>query len=404
MKISLPYGNGQVSAEIPEENLLGVLEPKKVEVPDSQEVIQKALAEPLGSATLAKVAEGRKKAVIVVSDATRPVPTATLLPSLVTELNKAGITRDRINVLIALGAHRRATGEEINRILGGLAGRLNCFSNGDGGYVSYGFTSRGTPVEVSRLYAEADIRIATGSIELHRLAGFTGGAKAVCPGVASRRAIEHNHSLFKEPGVEGGKLAGNPVREDLEEFTRKVGLDFLLNVVLGPRGEILGAYAGDWVTAHRAGCRLAEELHRIQVKELADIVVVSAGGYPKDTTVYQAVKPMLYALQAVKPGGIVIVAAQCPEGLGDQVFEQWIREANSPEELEAKLADKFVLGGHKTASITQAVKKAKIIWVSELAEETVRKLYFQAVSSLQEAVDAALAQSGPGAAKVWVMV
>jgi len=401
LKFYLGYGTGQVSAEVPDPNVLGILKPKELSASNPGKAMQDAMANPIGSPSLSELASGRKKAVIVVSDATRPVTTACLLPSLVAELNQAGIGDDRIAVVIALGAHRPATGEEKNRIMGSLAGSIRCYNNGEGGFVSLGFTTRGTPIEVNRIYAEADLKIATGNIEMHRLAGFTGGAKAVCPGVASRRAIEHNHSLFREAGVGLGKLAGNPVREDLEEFVRKAGLDFLVNVVLGPQQEVLGVYAGDWVQAHRAGCELAREVYRVRIPELADLTIVSAGGSPKDNSVYQAVKPLLNALGAVKPGGRVIVAAKCPEGLGDRTFGEWVRECDSPEEMEARLAAGFILGGHKTASITQAVRKARVTWVSELQEETVRRLFFQPASSLQEAVDSALAEN-PGA-KVWVI-
>ncbi|MHB9095661.1 MAG: nickel-dependent lactate racemase family protein, partial [Eubacteriales bacterium] len=312
-----------------------------------------------------------------------------ILPVLFGELEEAGISKDSVTVIIGVGNHRPVTEQEKAALLGPLYGQVRCFHSRETGYTLLGITKRGTPVEVSVPLAQADLVVALGNIEIHQLAGYTGGVKAVAVGAASHSALEHNHRLSTLGESGPGLLEENIVRHDMEEFARIANLGFILNVVINETGQVVHLVAGDPIDAHRIGCIAAEKMYRVRISEAADIVIVSPGGEPKDNTVYQAQKTVQNALKAVKDGGIIIVAAKCPEGLGDPVFEEWMNQASSPGDIEGRSRREFVLGGHKAAFLAGAVKKARIFWVSGLLPATVRKLFFEPYKSLQAAVNTA---------------
>lgn len=400
----MPYGGKYLEAEIPDANLLGVIHPNTGgKRPDEAGLIRAALASPIGTGPLAELARGRDNAVIIISDGTRMAPSARFLPYIVAELESGGISSDQVTVVVGVGNHRPVTEGEKRSLVGReIYGRVKCIHSREGGFKHIGATSRGTPVEVCRPVMDADLVICTGNIEFHRLSGFSGGAKAIMPGVAGRVAISANHAMAKLAGIGPGLLDGNPVRDDMEEFARLVGVDFLFNVVTDELGNIVGAYAGDLTAAHRAGCARVEKLYRVIVDRPGDIVLVSPGGHPKDISVYQAQKGLLNALDICKSAGAVIVTARCPEGYGDEVFARWMEEARNPAEVKNRLQQEFVLGGHKTGTVLQAIEKAAVYWISELPEQNVRNLFYHPATTLQEAIAKALARYGEGAG-VWVL-
>lgn len=402
--IKLPYGAGCLEASLPDSSLLGIIRPRVGgDKSDETALIRDALAHPIGTGALAEIARGRDNAVVIISDLTRMAPSARFLPYIMTELERGGIRADRVTVVIGLGNHRDVAEDEKKSLVGeSLYGRVKCLHSKEAGFKRLGHTARGTPVDICAVVADADVIVCTGNIEFHRLSGFSGGAKAVMPGVAGEDAITANHAMANLPGVGPGLIDGNPVRQDMEEFARIAGVDFLFNVVTDEFGNIAGAYAGDLVAAHRAGCAQVEALYRVSVDRPGDIVVVSPGGHPKDTNIYQALKGLLNALDICRPGGSIIVAARCQEGYGDEVFARWMEEAASQMEVRKRLEQGFVLGGHKAKAVLQAIEKVDVCWVSEMPARVVRHLFFEPFATLQEAVDKALARQGAGAG-VWVM-
>lgn len=401
--IRLPYGEGHIEASLPDSSLMGIIRPASAGKKDEAALIRHALANPIGTGTLAGIVRKRSNAVVIISDNTRMAPSARFLPYILDELERGGIAKDMVTVVIGLGNHRDVTEAEKKSLIGeGLYGRVKCIHSKEAGYKRLGRTSRGTPADICAVVAEADIVVCTGNIEFHRLSGFSGGAKAIMAGVAGKEAIAANHAMAGLPGVGPGLIDGNPVREDMEEFARIVGVDFLFNVVTDEAGNIAGAYAGDLVAAHRAGCRQVEKLYRMNVEQPGDIVVVSPGGHPKDTNVYQAQKGLLNALEICRQGGTVIAAARCQEGYGDKVFARWMEEAGSPGAVRARLEHGFVLGGHKAKTVLQAIEKVNVYWVSEMPAQAVRRLFYEPYEVLQEAVDRAFARHGPDA-RAWVL-
>lgn len=300
--------------------------------------------------------------------------------------------------MFALGSHRHHTPEEMKKLAGERAyAEIKCVDSDLTDCVHMGVTSHGTPVDVFRTVAEADRRICLGNIEYHYFAGYSGGAKAIMPGVSTRAAIQSNHSQMVSEDACAGKLEGNPVREDIEEAGAICGIDYILNVVLDEHKHVIMAAAGDAVKAHREACRFLHRIYRKEIPERADIVLVSQGGAPKDLNLYQTQKALDNAKHAVKKGGIVILIGSCREGLGEGVFEDWMLHSPSPKAMIERIRTDFQLGGHKAAAIAMVLENADIYLVSDLPEDFVRKIFLEPKASAQEALDCAFAKLGKDA-------
>ena len=399
MELTFKIGERTQTVDVPGKNLLGVLEPNEVRVDMTGEAaVRQALAEPIGTPRLRDIIHPGEKIAIVTSDITRPMPTWAVMPALLDELYAAGAAPEDITLVFALGSHRGHTEAEKAHLAGERAWReITCVDLNVEDCVHIGTTSRGTPVDIDRRVAEADRRICLGNIEYHYFAGYSGGAKAIMPGVSTRAAIQANHSRMVESAACAGHLKGNPVREDIEEAAAMVGVDFILNVVLDAHKEIIRAVAGDVTAAHRAGCAFLDTLYRKELPRRADIVLVSQGGAPKDLNLYQTQKALDNAKHAVKPGGVIVLMGSCKEGLGEKTFEEWITSAPTAHSLIDRIQREFRLGGHKAAAIAMVLENADIYLVSDLPDELVRKLFMVPYHSAQEAYEAAAAKCGPGA-------
>ncbi len=399
MKLQFGFGTGVQEVEVPERNFLGELHANEVktELVGEAEVLR-ALSAPIGSPRLREIVRPGETVAIITSDITRPMPTYKVMPALLDELYEAGIRKEDITLVFALGSHRKQTPEEHKKLAGERAYReIRCVDSDPSDCVSYGTTSRGTPVNIFRAVAEADRRICLGNIEYHYFAGYSGGAKAIMPGVSTREAIQANHSRMVLPEAKAGALDTNPLRMDIEEAGAMVGIDFIVNVVLSEHKEILRTVAGDPVLAHREGCRFLDTLYRKELKEAADIVLVSQGGAPKDLNLYQTQKALDNAKHAVKDGGIIILIGSCKEGLGEKTFEEWMTSAPTAHSLIERIGREFKLGGHKAAAIAMVLEKAEVDLVSELDPDFVRSIFLTPQPSAQAALDHALEKLGKDA-------
>lgn len=399
MRFELGFHTGVQALDVPDENLIGVLTPNSVkhELTNEAEVCR-ALENPIGSPRLREIVRAGEKIIIVTSDITRPMPTYRVMPALLDELYAAGVKREDITLVFALGSHRKHTPEEQKKLAGERAfAEITCVDGDTSNCVSYGKTSRGTPVDICRVVAEADVRICLGNIEYHYFAGYSGGAKAIMPGVSTRGAIQSNHSRMVEDAACAGRLSGNPVREDIEEAADMVGVDFIVNVVLDEHKQIIRAVAGDVTKAHRAGCAFLDALYQTPISKKADIVVVSQGGAPKDLNLYQTQKALDNAKHAVRDGGTIILVGSCREGLGERVFEEWMTTAPTANSLIERIKREFRLGGHKAAAIAMVLQKARIFLVSELDPAFVKSIFLEPYAEVQSAFDAALSAYGANA-------
>ncbi len=240
-----------------------------------------------------------------------------------------------------------------------------------------------------------------GNVEYHYFAGYSGGAKAIMPGVSSHAAIQANHSNMVKPDARTGNLDTNPVRQDIDQITEFFKIDFIVNVVLNAKKEIIKAVSGHWKDAHREGCRFLDTLYGIEIEEPADIVVVTPGGFPKDLNLYQSQKSLDNSKHAVKEGGVVVMLASAKEGFGEHTFEDWMLN-KEPAEMIEEIKRNFKLGGHKAAAIASVLLKADLHFVSDLDDDLVKKLNFIPYNTAQEAVDAAFEKQGEDA-KVLLM-
>lgn len=399
MKIEVGYGKGVQSAKIPEESILQVLSANQVKTERrGEDAVRWALNNPIGSPKVGEIIKPGEKVVIVTSDISRPMPTWDVMPVLLDELYAAGINKEDITLVFALGSHRGHTEEEMRHLAGERAfSEIHCMDSTPDDLVHMGYTKHGTPIDITRVVAEADKRICVGNIEYHYFAGYSGGAKAIMPGVSTPEAIQSNHSMMVDERACAGNLDGNPVRADIEEAAAVCGIDFILNVVLDEHKKIIHAVAGDVTEAHRAGCRFLDSLFQVIIPERADIVIVSQGGAPKDANLYQTQKALDNSKHAVKDGGTIILVGACNEGMGSAVFESWMREAEKPSDLIHRVKTNFKLGGHKAAAIAMILERADIKLVSEMPDDFVESIFLQPYHSLQKAYDDAITKHGRNA-------
>ncbi|TFH50260.1 MAG: nickel-dependent lactate racemase, partial [Methanothrix sp.] len=332
---------------------------------------------------------GCKSASILVSDITRPAPSYLMLPPLIQRLKDLGIAD--LKIVFALGTHRRMTDDE-ERLLLQDSTSLPYMQHDPKNCVSLGETQRGTPVEILDTVASSDLIVATGNIEYHYYAGYSGGAKAVLPGVSSERSVIKNHELMRDPLSTTGRL-DSPVRQDMEDAARIAGLDFILNVVLNGKKEIVHSVAGDFISAHRIGAATVDRMYRRPV-EPAEIVVTCAGGRPKDLNLFQAQKALDNAKNAALPGGSIILVAECCEGLGHPVFERWASEAASAEDCWERFGREYEFGGHKAAFLARESMQHHLILVSALPRERAEMCFFTPAATLEEALQLARARQG----------
>ena len=396
MKVEFGYGKGIQTVDIPDKNLDQVLVANDIaherRGPDA---VRYALENPIGSPRLKDLAKPGQKICIITSDISRPIPSFDVIPSILDELYLAGCKKEDIYVVFALGSHRPHTEEEKKKLVGErVYNEVRCIDSDPSDCIHMGDTSRGTPVDITRSVAEADFRIGVGNLEFHYFAGYSGGAKALMPGVSTPSAIQANHRMMVDEKACAGNLNGNPIRADIEESETFCHLSFIVNPILDEHKHIVYCVAGDVTEAHRAGCKYLDKMYRKPLKRRADIVIVSQGGAPKDANLYQTQKALDNSKYAVADGGTIIVIGACNEGLGSAKFEEWLTTANTPDELIDRVGRDFQLGGHKAAAIAMVLKHAKIVLISEMDDDFVRSIFLEPMHSAQEAFDEAYARYG----------
>ncbi len=398
----LEYDRKTLEFTVESNRLLGVLNASEVETAkDEKECLGNALNNPIGKARLEDSVKPGMKVAIVTSDITRPCPSDKILPLVINRLSKAGIPNEDITIAFALGSHRKHTVEEMKYLVGeDIYNSIKCVDNDPNNCVHLGVTKHGTDVDIFEPVANADYVICLGNIEYHYFAGYSGGAKAIMPGVSTPKAIQQNHSMMVMDEARQGNIK-SPVRVDVEEAASLLGIDFIVNVVLDENKNIAFAVAGDYIDAHRVGCAYLDKMYGVEIHDKADIAVVSAGGFPKDQNLYQAQKALDNSKAAVKDGGIIILLASCSDGLGNKSFEQWMT-TKTPAECIVDIKKNFVLGGHKAAAIAKILQTKRVFLVSDLDKELVKTMNLEPYNSLEEAYSAATSIMGKDS-KVYVI-
>jgi nickel-dependent lactate racemase len=406
MKIQMAYGKTGMDVDVPEGNLAALLSMhESAPVEDPAGTITRLLRAPIGGKPLVDIARGKQTACIVVCDITRPVPNRVILPPVFSELERAGITRDRVTILIATGLHRPSTPEELVTMLGEeIASSVRVVSHharalDEQRYL--GTTPQGTPVYVDEIYCSADVKITTGFIEPHLMAGFSGGRKLIAPGCAGEETIKALHSprFIEHPECREGSIERNPLHAELLQIARLAGHDCIVNVALDADRHITGIFAGDPIEAHAAGVAHVRAAVTAQVQAPVDIVVTSAAGYPLDLTFYQTVKGMTAAAPVLKPGGTLIIAAECSEGLGSPEFTHMATtESSARAFLDGLQGRPVVIDQWQLEECAKVAAVHDVVLVSGgIAPAELQKLFVRNMPDLGAALQDGLRRHGAGA-------
>ena len=397
---SMKYGKGDVKFSLDPALVLDELIINEFPaLPDPVAAIQEAIRNPIAAPPLWDIVKPGQTVAFIVNDPTRVARSYVFLPVLMDELNAVGVPDSDMRIVFALGTHRAMTEAEMVEEVGeAVAARVKMYNPDcrDESQMQYfGTTSRGTKVGFSKLVTEVDHIICTGGIVHHFFSGYGGGRKAMLPGVSAYETIRHNHSMMFDPNAVIGKLEGNPVYHDQVEGVEMHRPSFLINVVMDEEKRFLKVFAGDYILAHKEACKCVDEVYGAEVKQEADLVIATCGGYPKDINVYQLQKTMDNAWCAVREGGVVIILGECREGSGSAQYEKMMQDYKTPEKIEAALRAKFEIGAHKAYAVTRLMKKAEFILVSSMEPDFAQMLLFTPAKDMEEALAKAYAKLGP---------
>jgi len=410
MEVKVVYGKGHLSVEIPDKNLSGIYRKKKMpRVVDATLAVKASLSAPIGSPPLNEIAKGKKSACIVVNDITRPVPNSLLLPHIINELLDAGVPKENIVILNATGTHRPNLGDEIAELIGAQTAGEYSFINHDchdsAAHRKIGVTAAGTEVFIDKRYLDADVKVLTGLIEPHFMAGYSGGRKAICPGIAAIETVRSIHSPYfmEMPNATNCVVEDNPLHRELTEIAKMAGVDFIVNVVIDEERAVCGVFSGHFDDAHREGVRFAMQYDMVEASEAADIVITSSAGYPLDKTYYQTVKGVVGALNVVKKGGTIICASECSEGMGNDTLVDCLRKYGEMGDIKAFIdyiskPENFKPDQWQVEKLLEALRKADVVIVTGgLSKEQQALAQVPVRPTLQAALEEALALHGKDA-------
>jgi nickel-dependent lactate racemase len=397
MEIKLGYGRDSLSFTYTEARYRVLAESETLtEAALSDAEIGDAIDAPIGSPALEDIISPQESVLVVVSDATRASASAQIVNLLVRRLVQAGVAPRDINIIFATGIHRAVTtAEKIDLLTPFVVQRIRTLEHDAydaSRHVQLGVTARGTPVEVNRALKSHAHVILTGAVGFHYFAGFTGGRKAICPGLASARTVEATHMLAldferggRRAGVGTGLLDGNAVHEECERVAGMIAPSFLINAVVDARGRAVRVYAGDWRAAHRQACLEYANNHSVKIDAQREVVIASCGGAPYDINLIQAHKTLEMAAHACVEGGAIILMAECADGLGRADFLKWF-EAENALSLEARLREHYEVNGQTAWSLLVKAEKFRVHLVSKLADADVRRMRMIPARSIDEAV------------------
>lgn len=384
VKITLPFGNKTLSVDLKQR--AEITPTRRHDLPElSQNEIRKCIEMTVENLRAAKVVA------VAIPDHTRPGITRWILPEMVEIFEDAGV--EEIRLCVGTGLHNPPPNDEMYSLIHEKVRSHSLVkvyvhdAHAEDHLTFLGYTSFKTPVWIMKEYCEAEVKIAVSLVEAHQFAGFSGGAKAVAIGLGGEKTISANHSKLANPGVEMGKLDGNPVREEIEEIGNMVGIDFLINAVINDRGIPVTLFCGSNPEAFRKACEFIKRLSGVKVEKLYDAVIVSPGGYPRDIDLYQAQKALPVAEAFCKPGGTIILTAECKAGYGENTYVKLLKDAESPETLINTFDfSHFKAGPHKAYLLARTLSRYEVRIVSSLPHEELKATFFNPYQTLEEAL------------------
>jgi lactate racemase len=404
MKVQLAYGQSYLPIEFPEERTTVITQSHTAGLFDEKAAVLRALDDPIGSKPLREIVKADSKICISFTDITRATPNDRLIPWLLEYFGH--VPRENITLLNQLGTHRPNTRAELETMLTSQVVRdyrvVNHEPENLAAHVQLGTTRDGTPALINRRVVEADVRIVTGFIEPHFFAGFSGGIKGICPGTAALQTVMSNHGAhnISDPNATFGVNEGNPLWEELRDIALRVGPSFVLNVTLNEQRQITNVFAGDIIKAHKAGTEFVRKSAMQKVAAPFDVVVTTNSGYPLDMNLYQGVKGMSAGARIIKPGGMLILACECSEGVpANSPMDKLLRSASGPEEILAMLASPGFRRPEQWQAQIQALvqRKARVLVFSSLPDEVVRACHLTPCHDIGAEVKRCLEAAGPDA-------
>lgn len=395
--LEFPFGKTKLGLDFPDARLRAVLTSslhKYTPVADGETLVRRAMENPIGTPPLAELARGKQKVVIIASDHTRPVPSKVIIPQMLAEVRRGNPAAD-ITILIATGCHRGTTRDELAAKFGAdIVEHEKIYvhdCDDDAMLTDIGTLPSGGACIVNRIAAEADLLLAEGFIEPHFFAGYSGGRKSVLPGICSRTTVLANHcaEFIDSPYARTGVIAGNPIHRDMVWAARRIGLAYIVNVVINAEKDVVYAVAGDAEAAHEAGCAFLSA-YCGAVADPADIAISTNGGYPLDQNIYQSVKGMTAAEAAVRPGGVIMMLAAAEDGTGGDEFLRCMQEKDDVRDI---YADIMTRGRNETVSdqwmtqiLSRILMRASVIYVSRADPELVRGYHLIPAATPDEAM------------------
>ena len=409
MEIKVPYSKSGMNINIPDENMLKVLQSKAHDFKTTlsqDEIVEKALEKPIGSDKLEELVKGKKSMVIITSDHTRPVPSRITLPIMLKKIRSSNPDID-IKIIISTGCHRPSTREELVYKMGeeivDNEQIIMHFATDEKSMIKVGTLPSGGDLIVNKAIIETDLLVAEGFIEPHFFAGFSGGRKSVLPGVASVKTIMYNHcsEFIDSPYARTGNLENNPIHKDMLYAAKSVNLAFILNVVIDKDKKVIGAFAGDVEKAHKSGCDFVTKLSKVDAVD-ADIVISTNGGYPLDQNIYQTVKGMTAAEATCKEGGVIIMISACNDGHGGQSFYDSVASASSPTDILEKVRkipkNETIPDQWEFQILARILEKFTVIMVTDLCNPNmIKNMHMKHANSFDEALKMAFDIKGKNA-------
>ena len=392
-KIKIPYGNDLLSYEFNDEVSFDLILPNEIIVTEKQEqdIIQKALGNCIGKDEKLLFTDPECKVAIAVNDPTRPIPNNLILPPLLKKIENLGVSSENISLFIATGTHKSLSKNQIEKLLSHKIEKKYCVKVHDCDHpndlIFLGHSRSGTPIYINKYYHLHNTKMVVGHIEPHHFMGFSGGVKSAVIGLGGRNTIEANHSKIIDPQAKMGIFYTNPMRKEVEEIGKIIGVDIAFNVVLNSKKQVTSAFYGDPYQVMHKGIEASASVCQIDSNGEYDLVIASPGGYPKDINLYQSQKAITHACTFLKKNGVVILAAACGDGSGSNLFENYFQGKHTwLEIINSFINQKFSIGPHKAYQLALQLKDHPIILVSEMKPKNVKAMLLTPARDISEAI------------------
>ncbi len=392
MQYTLPYGKASQTINIPEEYSVEYVSGKREDKsPSFEKLVRQAFDHPLDVPMLSDIVRSGDSVIIVVDDHTRPCPSKQLIPIVLGEIKKGGVVNSDITILVGTGTHGSPTQTQLVQLLGkSIVQKFTVIlnDNQNSPYVTVGSSSLGHDIKIHKTYIDADVKIVISDIEYHYFAGYGGTRKSILPGIASKDTIQQNHAMMFEKHATTGCREKNPISVEMDEALAFAGCDFMIGAVLNQTHDIVGLWTGEAKKVMDQGVELVDRLFTKKIREKPDVIITAADGSPHDINLYQSLKAVHAASKVINKGGIIMLAAECAEGMGNNVYQEWLSKYKNSEDIKKALQKQFIIGAHKAYYHREIIEKNLVYLSSKFNKNYVKeKLGFKPIQSIQDGIN-----------------